>query len=96
MPDIDPAALSRSDSVTTANPASLSLSKTNGVLAQPSLKAIKTINTAQRIDLEPLYTSLKAAIGDNWGNYKEAISSFVLGMCLHLVNNVQSTTSPGS
>ncbi|KAK4693508.1 transcriptional coactivator HFI1/ADA1, partial [Lecanoromycetidae sp. Uapishka_2] len=80
MPNIDPAALGFSDPVTTANPASLSLSKTNGVSAQPSLKAIKTVNTAQRIDLEPLYTSLKAAIGDNWGTYKEAFSQFALGL----------------
>jgi transcriptional coactivator HFI1/ADA1 len=83
MPDIDPAALSHSDSVTTANPASLSLSKTNGISTQPSLKTIKTVNTAQRIDLEPLYTSLKAAIGDNWGTYKDALSLFVSGMNLY-------------
>lgn len=80
MPDIDPAALSRSDSVATANPSSLSLSKANNISALPSLKATKIVNTAQRIDLEPLYTSLKGAIGDNWGGYKEAISCFVLGM----------------
>ena len=81
MPDIDPAALSRSDSVATANPSSLSLSKVNSVSALPSQKATKAVSTAQRIDLEPLYTSLKAAIGDNWGKYKEAISLFVLGRC---------------
>ena len=80
MPDIDPAALSRLDSVATANPSALSLSKINGVSALPVQKATKTVSTAQRIDLEPLYTSLKAAIGDNWGKYKEAISLFVLGM----------------
>ena len=79
MPDINPAALSRPDAITTANPASLSLSKANGVSVPSTQKALKTISTAQRIDLEPLYTSLKAAIGDNWGGYKEAISLFVLG-----------------
>ena len=80
MPDIDPAALSRSDFVVTAHPSSLSLSKVNGVSALPTQKAIRTVSTAQRIDLEPLYTSLKSAIGDNWGKYKETISLFVLGM----------------
>lgn len=82
MPDIDPAALSRSDSITTAHPASLSLKQVNGITAPLSQKAQKIVSTAQRIDLEPLYTSLKAAIGDNWAKYKEAISLFVLGMLL--------------
>lgn len=80
MPDIDPAALSRSDSITTANPSSLSLKQVNSVTAPSSQKASKTVSTAQRIDLEPLYTSLKAAIGENWGKYKEAISLFILGV----------------
>lgn len=90
--DIDPATLGFSDSVTTANPASLSLSKTNGFSAQPSLKAIKTVNTAQRIDFEPLYTSLKAAIGDNWGFYKDAFNQFMLGMRLLLQEFPQHAT----
>jgi len=34
---------------------------------------------AQRIDLEPLYTALKATVGENWATYKEAISHFILG-----------------
>ena len=80
MPDIDPAALSRSDSLTIANPSSLSLKQVNGVSAITSQKAVKTVSAAQRIDLEPLYTSLKAAIGDHWGKYKEAFSLFILGI----------------
>jgi len=31
------------------------------------------------MDLEPLYTALKAAVGEHWGTYKEAISLFVMG-----------------
>ena len=77
--DIDPAALSRPDAITTATPASLSLSKANGVPPPLSTKAAKASNTIQRIDLEPLYTSLKSAIGDNWGRYKQALSLFILG-----------------
>ena len=92
MPDIDPAALSRSDSLITANPASLSLPKANGITSQPSLKAIKTVNTAQRIDLEPLYTSLKTAIGDNWGIYKDALSLFVSGKTTRLNDRPLSST----
>ena len=90
MPDIDPAALSRLDSVATANPSALSLSKINGVSALPVQKATKTVSTAQRIDLEPLYTSLKAAIADNWGKYKEAISLFVLGEFYVFVRALQN------
>lgn len=79
MPDIDPAALSRSDSITAAFPGSLSLKQPNGISAPPSQKSVKTVSAAQRIDLEPYYTSLKAAIGENFAKYKEAICLFILG-----------------
>lgn len=79
MPDIDPAALSRSDSMTIANPSLLSLKQVNGYSTPPSQKAPKTVSTAQRIDLEPLYTSLKAAIGDHWTKYKDALRLYILG-----------------
>lgn len=81
MPDIDPAALSRSDTISGPITASLTNSKLNGASVPLPLKTTKSPNTAQRIDLEPLYTSLKAAIGEHWGNYKEAISFFLLGRC---------------
>ncbi|KAL9002520.1 MAG: hypothetical protein Q9188_004558, partial [Gyalolechia gomerana] len=84
MPDIDPAALSRSDSIAPSIPHPLNLSKVNGASQPSSSKAQKTTNAAQRIDLEPLYTNLKAAIGDNWAKYKDAISLFILG---HLNQN---------
>ncbi|KAI4259139.1 MAG: hypothetical protein L6R42_004735 [Xanthoria sp. 1 TBL-2021] len=84
MPDIDPAALSRSDSVAPPIPNPLNISKINGATGHSSSKTQKTTNAPQRIDLEPLYTNLKAAIADNWGNYKEAISLFILG---HLDQN---------
>lgn len=80
MPDIDPAALSRSDSVAPPIPNPLNISKINGATGHSSSKTQKTTNAPQRIDLEPLYTNLKAAIADNWGNYKEAISLFILGI----------------
>ena len=80
MPDIDPAALMRSDSfVQPLAPSSLN-SKVNGTTTLATQKATKTATTVQRIDLEPLYTNLKASIGDHWSEYKEAISLFVLGM----------------
>ena len=79
MPDIDPAALSRSDSISATFPGTLSIKQPNGVSALPSQKTVKTVNATQRIDLEPYYTSLKAAIGENFAKYKEAICLFILG-----------------
>ena len=80
MPDIDPAALTRSDSfVQPLAPSSLT-SKLNGINTLATQKAAKAVTTVQRIDLEPLYANLKGSIGDHWPEYKEAISLFVLGM----------------
>lgn len=79
MPDIDPAALSRSDSISAAFPGALSLKQQNAISALPSQKAVKPVNTPQRIDLEPYYASLKAAIGDHFAKYKDAMSLFLLG-----------------
>lgn len=81
MPNIDPAALSRSETFTQPTSLSLGQSKPNGAPIALTFKTIRTTATAQRIDLEPLYTSLKAAIGDNWTQYKEAVSLYILGMC---------------
>ncbi|KAK4540350.1 hypothetical protein LTR36_009307 [Oleoguttula mirabilis] len=33
----------------------------------------------QRVDLEPIYTQLKAALGEGWTEYKAAVNAFVLG-----------------
>lgn len=84
MPDIDPAALSRSDSISGPAPVPLTL-KVNGSSLPASQKASKSVSAAQRIDLEPLYTSLKAAVGELWGQYKEAVSLFLLGMYTNAV-----------
>ncbi|KAL8975335.1 MAG: hypothetical protein Q9197_000460 [Variospora fuerteventurae] len=77
MPDIDPAALSRSDSIAPSVPNPLILSKINSTSLPPPTKAQKPNNAAQRIDLEPLYTNLKAVIGDNWKKYTDAIDHFL-------------------
>lgn len=89
MPDIDPAALSRSDSVSAAFPGALSLKQPNGISALPSQKAFKTVSAAQRIDLEPYYTSLKAAVGENFAKYKEAICHFLLGQSSHVCHSCE-------
>ncbi|KAI1331781.1 transcriptional regulator of RNA polII, SAGA, subunit-domain-containing protein [Xylariaceae sp. FL0255] len=76
MPDIDPAALSRPavglstpilKSITVSTPATQKITKTSQIIPA-------------RIDLEPLYTSLKAAIGiEQWTNYTQATTQFMLG-----------------
>lgn len=78
MPDIDPAALSR-PSISLSTP-TLS-SKTITVSAPGSQKIIKTSQAVPpRIDLEPLYTALKAAINtEQWLVYKESTTQFLLG-----------------
>lgn len=76
MPDIDPAALSR-PSISSSTP--ILPPKAITVAAPSSQKVSKSSHVPPRIDLEPLYTALKAAIGENWGIYKEAVSLFVMG-----------------
>lgn len=78
MPDIDPAALSRqgSGSIPSSTPVLPSKSVPTPASTQ---KQSKSLSMGQRIDLEPLYTALKAAIGEHWVPYKEATSLFILG-----------------
>lgn len=76
MPDIDPAALSRPH-IGLSTP----ILKSITVSAPPSQKVTKTSQIIPaRIDLEPLYTALKSAIGnEQWTKYKEATTQFMLG-----------------
>ena len=66
-----------------ANPSSSTSSslpsKLNVATAQSAQKPTKASNAAPRIDLEPLYSNLKAAIAEHWAEYKEAVGHFVLG-----------------
>ncbi|KAF9891270.1 hypothetical protein FE257_004834 [Aspergillus nanangensis] len=71
---IDPAALSRTDSASTAIPSS----KGAAPSAPSTQKSTKALISVPRLDLEPIYTELKAAIGDNWAEYKEATTLFLL------------------
>ncbi|KAL4885365.1 transcriptional regulator of RNA polII, SAGA, subunit-domain-containing protein [Aspergillus karnatakaensis] len=71
---IDPAALSRTDSASAA----VSSSK-NTAPSAPTQKATKALISVPRLDLEPIYTELKAAIGHKWTEYKEATTLFLLG-----------------
>ncbi|KAH6697602.1 transcriptional regulator of RNA polII, SAGA, subunit-domain-containing protein [Plectosphaerella plurivora] len=76
MPDIDPAALSR-PSISLTTPI---LSNKSLPLAPGSLKAKTSQIIPARIDLEPLYTALKQAIGsEQWVIYKEALTQYLIG-----------------
>ncbi|OAA37199.1 hypothetical protein NOR_07215 [Metarhizium rileyi] len=78
MPDIDPAALSRP----AASLSTPTLSnKTLSITAPGSGKPVKTSQIIPaRIDLEPLYSTLKAAIGgEKWLVYKESTAEFLTG-----------------
>lgn len=76
MPDIDPAALSR-PSVSLTTPV---LSSKTIAVAPGSLKAKTSQIIPARIDIEPLYTALKQAIGsEQWVAYKEALTQFMIG-----------------
>ena len=63
---------------TKATPASLP--QTNGAGAAPAVGS-KTL--VERVNVEPIYTQLKSALGDNWLDYKAAISAFLLGKNAH-------------
>jgi transcriptional coactivator HFI1/ADA1 len=76
MPDIDPAALSRPSVISTTP---ILPPKTISASVPSAPKVSKSNHVPARIDLEPLYTALKLAIGDHWGAYKESISLFVMG-----------------
>ncbi|RHZ60375.1 TADA1 family protein [Aspergillus thermomutatus] len=77
---IDPAALSRTDSASTATASS----KTAAPGPPTTQKSTKALISVPRLDLEPIYTELKAAIGENWAEYKESTTLFLLG---HLNQN---------
>jgi hypothetical protein len=79
--DIDPAALSRPVVSTTP----ILPPKSINTLAATVTKPSKALHVPPRIDLEPLYTALKAAIGESWGTYKESISLFVMGKFIELI-----------
>ncbi|RJE25934.1 transcriptional coactivator HFI1 ADA1 [Aspergillus sclerotialis] len=77
---IDPAALSRPD----ASAVAITSSKTTAPGNLTNQKTTKALISVPRLDLEPIYTELKAAIGDNWTEYKQSTGLFLLG---HLNQN---------
>ena len=89
MPDLS---LNPAD-LTFNNPSSTSSLQTKGnaTTTQATPKAKAAPNAAPRIDLEPLYTNLKAAIAEYFTEYKEALSLFLLGMSWKLSRSLELT-----
>ncbi|KAK2740252.1 transcriptional coactivator hfi1/ADA1 [Onygenales sp. PD_40] len=78
---IDPAALTGTNS---GSSSSLSAPKSVAPTPVTTQKTTKALISVPRLDFEPIYTELKAAIGIHWTEYKEAIALFLLG---HLNQN---------
>jgi len=75
MTSLDPSTLFAAPSISGS-----SLSRTNGApTASQSKNVGKAPTLAPRVDLEPLYTSLKGTIVEYWPEYKEAVTLFVSG-----------------
>lgn len=74
---IDPAALSRADAAASTAIASSKGSASNAPATQKS--SSKALISVPRLDLEPAYTELKAAVGDHWTEYKQSTALFLLG-----------------
>lgn len=78
---MDPAQFQRQDT---------SLPQLDGLTDTPTSKTLQTPISAKaggknggmappRIDTEPIYTALKAALGEGFGTYRDAVAGFVLG-----------------
>lgn len=80
---IDPAALSRTESTST------SVATPKAPSGPANQKYTKALISVPRLDLEPIYTELKAAIGDNWAEYKESTALFLLGMSEYNTDPIQ-------
>lgn len=81
MPEGELVPLTRSDTLATdASLASTGLVKVQSSSIPASQKAGKPAQSAPRVELEQLYTSLKSGVGENWTIYKDAVSQFALGV----------------
>ena len=67
------------------NPADLTLNTSPNLSSKPIPPPLPIAATRNgkvpvpRVDLEPIYTQLKGALGDQWADYKAAVNSFVCG-----------------
>lgn len=54
----------------------------NSTLLQTQKTGKPAVPTAPRVDYEPLYSALKAGIGDKWHLYGETLALYMRGMFL--------------
>ena len=98
MPDvnIDPSAISNraTSSAPGGKDGTPAPSKPPPLTTSSGAKGAKPTQVCPRVDIEPLYTALKAGVGENWGVYKDGVSRFVLGKsalssrCAHVHRDV--------
>lgn len=71
------------------NPADLSIAISPTLTTKTPVTPSSALNKngkipVPRVDLESIYTQLKAALGHQWADYKAAVNAFALGEPLHL------------
>ncbi|GAB7352245.1 hypothetical protein MBLNU459_g2716t1 [Dothideomycetes sp. NU459] len=100
---MDPAELQRTDSLPQMDGGSPTVTAKALQTPVSTTKAGKTTAAVARIDTEPIYTQLKAAVGDGWADYKTALSAFILGKLdqaelshtlLNLLSHAPSVSAP--
>lgn len=75
--------LSRTDSLGGDNPFNISTNGTsNGNGNGNGIRMGKAI--PPRLDLEPIYTQLKLAIGENMNLYRDSVGAYMMGMLCYL------------
>ena len=57
------------------------------------LTSSKPVPVAPRVDIESLYCTLKASLGDSWGDYKEAVRLFILGQGVYCITERRTSTN---
>lgn len=74
--------LVRTDSLNGAGPSTPTMSSKQlpGISQRPGRTG------TMRIDLEPIYTALKAAVGENWNLYRESLGLYTMGMLFYFTN----------
>ncbi|KAJ9623963.1 hypothetical protein H2203_005410 [Taxawa tesnikishii (nom. ined.)] len=76
---MNPADLHHSDSLPLLDGTPTLSSKTLPIPSSASARVGKSTSVNPRIDVEPIYTQLRAALGEQFNNYRAAVSQFVQG-----------------
>jgi hypothetical protein len=75
MADVDPAALLSRPAAISTTP----ILPPKSITTTSNAPKLAKVQIPPRIDVEPIYTALKLAVGEHWPVYKDAVSLFVMG-----------------